>query len=140
MDPRSPPWFSAIRAGYAVRPESSPPKSGPELRDDNGGSIHHDLHAVPRLHLGMRVEPVQNPKALRRAIAAGHAVGERFHGVAGLHGDDLDAQRPGGLDFLQRQPAERVYGLAGVALAFGGLLPGGKNEAVDVTAEAQRID
>jgi hypothetical protein len=33
-------------------------------------------------------------------------VGERFHGVAGLRGDDLDAQGTRGLDFVQRQAAE----------------------------------
>ena len=103
-------------------------------------SIHHDLDAVARLDLGVGVEPVEDAEALGRAVDAGHAVRQRFHGIAGLHVDDLDAQRPRGLDFLQRQPAEGIDGLARVALAFGGLLLGGEDEAVDVAAEAQRID
>ena len=52
-------------------------------------------------------------------VEAGHAIGERFDGVAGLHGDDLDAQGSRGLDFFQRQAPERVDGLARIALAFG---------------------
>src|SRR5207253_10898790 len=44
------------------------------------------------------------------------------------------------LDFFQRQTAERGHGLAGVAFAFQGLLFGREDEAVDVAAEAQRID
>jgi hypothetical protein len=73
-------------------------------------------------------------------VDAGHAVRQRFHGVARLHGDHLDAQRPRLLDFLEAQAAERVDGLARVAVAFGGFLPGRKDETVDVAAEAQRVD
>ena len=101
-------------------------------------SIHHDLHAFPWLDLGVLVEAVEDTKALGGAVDAGHAVGEGFHGVAGLRGDDLDAQRTRGLDFFQRQATERVDGLARIALAFGGALLGGEDEAVDVAAEAQR--
>src|ERR1035437_657343 len=103
-------------------------------------SIHHDLDEVAHLDLGMGVEPVQDTKALGRAVDAGHAVRQRFHGIAGLHGNDLDAQRARSLNFLERQPAEGIDGLARVAVALGGLLPGGENEAVDVAAETQRID
>src|SRR6266403_736546 len=103
-------------------------------------SIHHDLDPVARLDLGVGVEAVQDAEAFRRAIDAGHAVRQRFHGVAGLHGDDLDAQRARGLDFVEREAAERIHGLARVALALGGLLLGGEDEPVDVAAEAQRID
>src|SRR5713226_10596279 len=103
-------------------------------------SIHHDLDAIARLDLAVHIEPVENPEPFRRAVDAGHAVRQRFHGIAGLHGDDLDAQRPRRLDFLERQAAERIHRLARVALAFGGLLAAGKDEAVDVAAEAQRVD
>jgi hypothetical protein len=37
-------------------------------------SIHHDLHAVARLDLGMGLEPVEDAEALDRAVDAGHAV------------------------------------------------------------------
>src|SRR5690348_11630891 len=37
-------------------------------------SIHHDLDAVAGLDLGMCLEPVEDAKALRRAVDAGHAV------------------------------------------------------------------
>src|SRR4029077_5785764 len=79
-------------------------------------SIHHDLHTVARLDLGVGVEAVENAEALGRAVDAGHAVGERFHGVAGLHRDDFYAQRACRLNLLERQAAERVDGLARVAL------------------------
>ena len=92
------------------------------------------------LDLGVGIEPVEDAKALGRAVDAGHAVRQRFHGVAGLHGDDLDAQRTRGLDLLQRQAAEGIDGFARVAIALGGLLLGGEDEAIDVAAEAQRID
>src|SRR5829696_8017320 len=103
-------------------------------------SIHHDLHAVPWLDLGVLVEAVEDAEALGGAVDAGHAVGEGFYGIAGLRGDDLDAQGTRGLDFFQRQAAERVDGLARVALALGGALIGGENETVDVAAVAQRKD
>lgn len=116
-------------------------RSGAQLRTDaHRASIHHDFHAVARLYLRVLVQPVEDAKTLGGAVDAGHAMGERFHGVARLHGDDLDPQRPCRLDFLECQAAERVYGLAGIALALGGLLLGGEDEAVDVAAEAQRID
>src|SRR6476620_5212986 len=99
-------------------------------------SIHHDLHAVPWLDLGVLVEAVEDAEAFGGAVDAGHAVGERFHGVAGLRGDDLDAQGARGLDFFQRQAAERVYGLARIALALGVALLGDEDEAVDVAAVA----
>src|ERR1700736_1679539 len=94
-------------------------------------SIHYDLDAIPRLDLGMRIESVEHAESLGRMMDAGHAVRQRFHGVAGLHGDDLDAQGTRGLDFIQRQAAERVDGLARIAIAFGGLLFGREDEAVD---------
>src|ERR1700681_2970009 len=103
-------------------------------------SIHHDLDAVAGLDLGVGVEAVEYAEALGGAIDAGHAMRQRFHGIAGLRGDDLDSQRARGLNFLERQAAERIHGLTRVALALGGLLLGGENEPVDVTAEAQRID
>ena len=87
-------------------------------------SIRHDLHAIAHLHLRGAIEPVQHAEALGWVIDAGHAVGERFNGVAGLHGDDLDAKRTGGLDLVQRQAAERIDGLARVALALSRFLPG----------------
>ncbi len=67
----------------ALRARRPPPQAG------RWGcvSIHHDLHEVAHLHLGMRVEPVQHAKALGGAVDAGHAVGERFHGVAGRKPD-----------------------------------------------------
>src|SRR6266404_6205105 len=101
-------------------------------------SIRHDLHAVARPDLRVNFEPVENPKTLDGTIDPGHAVGERLHGVAGLRGDDLNPQRAGGLNLVQRQTAERVHGFARVAVALGGLLLGGENEAVDVAAETQR--
>src|SRR5256885_15167162 len=61
-----------------------------------GTSVDHDLHLVAHLDLSMCFQPVQNAETLCGAVDAGHAVGQRFHGVAGLHGDDLDAQRPCG--------------------------------------------
>ena len=82
-------------------------------------SIHHDLDAVARLDLGIDVEPVQDPKALRRTVDAGHAVQQQLDGIAGLRGNDLDPQRPGGLNLLQRQAAEGIHGFARVALALG---------------------
>src|SRR5262249_41095324 len=102
--------------------------------------VHDDLHAVAHLDLGACFQAVEDAEAFGRAVDAAHAVGERFHGVAGLHGDDLEAQGTRGLDFLQRQAAEGVDGLARVALALGGLLPRGEDEAVDVGAEAQHIN
>ena len=63
-------------------------------------SIHHDLHEIAHLDLGVGVQPVEHAKTLGGAVDAGHAVRQRFDGIAGLHGDDLDAQRPRGLDFL----------------------------------------
>ena len=83
------------------------------LRRDGDGicrataaSIRHDLHTIAHLHLRVALEPVEHAKTLGRVIDAGHAVGERFHGIAGLHGDDLDAQRARGLDLVERQAAE----------------------------------
>jgi hypothetical protein len=35
-------------------------------------------------------------------------VRQRFHCVAGLHGDDFYTQRPRGLNLLKRQAAERA--------------------------------
>jgi hypothetical protein len=69
-------------------------------------SIRHDLHAIPHLHLSVAIEAVEHAETFGRVIDAGHAVGERFHGVAGLHGDDLDAQGARGLDLVERQAAE----------------------------------
>jgi membrane-associated phospholipid phosphatase len=69
-------------------------------------SIHHDLDAVANFDLGAGVEAVEDTEALGRMVDAGHAVRERIHGVAGLHGDDLDAQGPCRLDFIERQAAE----------------------------------
>src|SRR5579864_5191443 len=60
-------------------------------------SIHHDLHPIAHLDLRVCVEPVQHAEALHGVVDVVHAVGEGFDGVAGLHGDDLDAQRAGGL-------------------------------------------
>ena len=47
-------------------------------------SIHHDLDAVARLDLGVGVEAVEDAEAFRRTVDAGHAVRQRFHGIAGL--------------------------------------------------------
>ncbi len=52
----------------------------------------------------------------------------------------LMRKRTRGLDFFQRQAAKRVHGFARIALAFGVALLGGEDEAVDVAAEAQRVD
>src|SRR5260370_16942757 len=102
--------------------------------------IHHDLDAIAHLDLGMDVEPVQDAKALGGAVDPGHAVRQRLHGVARLHGNDLDAQWPRGLDLLQRQAAERMHRFARVAVALGGLLPAGEDEAVDIPAETPGKD
>src|SRR6266404_381635 len=45
---------------------------GPSRND--ASSVHHDLHAIAHLDLGMGVENVQDTKALRRAVDPGHAV------------------------------------------------------------------
>ena len=103
-------------------------------------SIHHDLDEVAHFHLSMDVQPVQDTEAVGRAVDAGHAVRQRFHGVAGLYGNDFYPQRSRRLNFLERQSPERIHGFARVAVALGGLLPGGENEAVDVAAETQCVD
>src|SRR5690242_1797924 len=78
-----------------------------EARAASGeGSIHHDLDPVADLDLGLAVEAVEHAETLDGVVDAGHAVGEGFHGVAGLHRDHLDAQRTRLLDFLERQLAE----------------------------------
>src|SRR6266403_444331 len=82
----------------------------------------------------------EDAEALHRAVDRGHAVRQRFNGIAGLRGNDFYSKRPRGLNFLQRQAAEGIHGFARVAVALGGLLLGGENEAVDVAAEAQRVD
>src|SRR5436190_21438341 len=82
------------------------------LAGTTAASIHHDLHLVAHLDLRVRFQAVEDAEALRGAVDAGHAVGERFHGVAGLHGDDLEAQGPGGLHFFKGQATEGVDGLA----------------------------
>src|SRR5690242_18796394 len=97
-------------------------------------SVHHDLHLVAHLDLGVLLEAVEDAEALGRAVDAAHAVGERFDGIAGLHRDDLEAQRARGLDFLQRQAAEGIDRLARIAFALGGLRPRSEDEAVDVGA------
>src|SRR6266705_6170231 len=104
------------------------------------GSIHHDLDEVAHLDLSMDVQPVQDTEAIGRAVDAGHAVRQRFHGIAGLHGNDLYPQRPRRLNFLERQAAERIHRFTRVAVALDTPLLGGENEAVDVAAETQRID
>src|SRR5438132_6675232 len=111
-----------------------------ETDDLPSSSIHHDLHAIPWLDLGVLVEAVEDAEALGGAVDASHTVGEGFHGIAGLRGDDLDTQGTCGLNFFQRQAAERVDGLARIALALGVALLGGEDEAVDVAAVAQRKD
>lgn len=37
-------------------------------------SIHHDLHAVAHLHLGVRAKAVEHAETFHRVIDAGHAV------------------------------------------------------------------
>ena len=64
-------------------------------------SIHHDLHAIAGLDLRVGVEAVEHAETLDWAVDAGHAVRQRFHGIARLRGDYLDAQRSSGLDFFQ---------------------------------------
>ena len=86
----------------------------------------------------MRVEPIEHAKALRGMIEPCHAVRKRLYGVAGLHRDDLDTKRARGLDFLKRQSAERIDGLARIPLGLCGLLPVSENEALYVGAESQR--
>ena len=105
------------------------------IRDATGAEGQHDLDAVSRLDLGVALEAVEDAEAFGGMIDGGHAMRQRVHGVARLHGDHLDAQRPCRLDFLEREAAERIDGLAGVAFALGGLLLGGENEAVDVAAK-----
>src|SRR6202158_5255072 len=53
--------------------------------------VHHDLHEIAHLHLGVAVQPIEHAKPIGGAIDAGHAVRQRIHGIAGLHGDDFDS-------------------------------------------------
>src|ERR1700744_2703459 len=122
-----------------IEPKSSRANACPGMTRFRA-SIHHDLHAVADLHLGPAVEAVEHTEPLDRMVDAGHAVGQRFHGIAGLHGDHLDTQRTRLLDLLERELAERVDGFARVGVALGGLLPGREDEAVDVAVHAHRID
>src|SRR5882757_603373 len=141
------------RAGQRPDPLACPGRRGMESRCDNfevagsfcaptaalRASIHHDLDAVSRLDLGVAFEAVEDAEASGGMIDGGHAMRQRVHGVARLHGDHLDAQRPCRLDFIQREAAERIDGFADVAVALGGLLLGRENEPIDVAAELQHI-
>src|SRR5258705_1492713 len=85
-------------------------------------SIHHDLHTIPWLDLGVLVEAVEDAEALGRAVDAGHAVGEGFDRIARLCRDDLDAQGTSGLDFFQRHATVGLHRTARIALTLSASL------------------
>ena len=109
-------------------------------RDDGCASVDDDLDEVARPQPGAGVEAVQHTEAVHRAIDTLHPGRHRFHRIAGLHGDDLDSQRPRGLYLGQRQAPERIHGVAETAVSLGGFCLGREDETVDVAAETQRID
>jgi hypothetical protein len=59
----SPPLASLAGGGERIAPGTT-----------RFASIHHDLHQIPHLDLGVGVEAVEDAEAVRGAVDAGHAV------------------------------------------------------------------
>src|SRR5213082_2680671 len=64
--------------GKSARSKASSP-SGDDAEDPRR-SIHYDLDEIAHLDLGTGIQPVQDAKALRWTIDAGHPVRQRLNG------------------------------------------------------------
>src|SRR6266545_8431973 len=103
-------------------------------------SLDDDLHLLARLQVLAGAKPVEHAEALELTIGDCHALREPLRRVAGSNRNELQTQWLCGLAFGEREPAEARHRLAECAIDFRGAALGGKDEAVHIGAEPQRVE
>src|SRR6516162_6483971 len=141
--PRDDFWLasSPAKAGDPVTTEctmilDAPPSRGMTAED----SLDHDLDLVAGIGVVVGSKPVEDAKALERAVGHRHAARQALDGVTACDGHDLDVQRLCRLAFRQRHATEGADRFAKGAIDLRGRALGGEDEAIDVAPEPHRIE
>src|SRR5215472_8488916 len=103
-------------------------------------SLDHDLDLVAGIGVVVGTKPVEDAKALDRAVGDRHAARQALDRVTACDGHDLDVQRLCRLAFRQRHATEGADGFAKGAIDLRGHALGGEDEAIDVASEPHRIE
>src|SRR5262249_50470873 len=103
-------------------------------------SLDHDLDLVAGIGVVVGTKPVEDAKALDRAVGHRYAARQALDRVTACDGHDLDVQRLCRLAFRQRHATEGADGFAKGAVDLRGRALGGEDEAIDVAAEPHRIE
>src|SRR2546430_300908 len=115
------------------------PRPG-HVNSDFGRSLDHDFDLVAGIGVVVGSKPVEDAKALDRAVGHRHAARQALDRVTACDGHDLDVQRLCRLAFRQRHATEGTDGFAKGAIDLRGRALGGEDEAIDVASEPHRIE
>src|SRR5262249_481603 len=103
-------------------------------------SLDHDLDLVAGIDAIVGTKPIEDAKALDRAVGDRHAARQALDRVTGCDRHDLDAQRLCRLAFRQRHATEGADRFAKGTIDLRARALGGEDEAIDVAAEPHRIE
>src|SRR3569832_19033 len=107
---------------------------------DDGDSLHHDLHALAGFEPILARQPVDHAERLECVVRHGHAFRQAVDRIVRANGDDGDAHRLDLRGLLQAHPAERRHRLSERAVGLRRALARRKDEAIDVAAVADHVE